>query len=361
MQLRMRKKFYISALAVSLIVGFSGCSSSTDSTPPEAKELNTVKKSLISGSESELFAKAKRLYSSQLYTQAREVFDELVRLNPLGAYGEFSRLKAANCSFSSGEYQDAAKRYEEFIQNHPSSPDLPFAQLRQARSWQIAQRGVGRDPQVLQKAKEVYETLLKRESPTPYTSLARAYYKETVELLLTNKQEVADFYQKRGNDVAASERQKELDSIKAPAIKTLKTSESSQADYEKEQLKLLSSIIQESPLQLKTVNELPQKVAPAESQSTSEVSSNFIENVHCEEKLVTVTLSSLPESYSIQTGYNSIQITVPGYNTQTRTFLCGKGLEAELKEASVRVAGTSFSLPQSEIVNFPPRIIVTFE
>jgi outer membrane protein assembly factor BamD len=168
----------ISSLLLLILLAFSSCSSSSAPDPDseqDAKEIKAKTKSSLDLPELELFSNAKRQYQSGLYSVSRESFGAIKDNYPTGPYAEYSELKVADTHFENSDYQSAGLAYEEFTKNRPASSALAYAFLRAARSFELASAGIGRDPTPLQKALELYNSLIENYPNSVYTPAAKYY------------------------------------------------------------------------------------------------------------------------------------------------------------------------------------------
>jgi len=194
-----------------------GCSASPKPEPnPVEIPLGDV--TPVDTPEEALFFEAKRYYASELYTVARESFKSLAASYALGAYAEFSEIKAADSYFETNEFDVARTMYADLLKNRPASRALPYIMMRAGRSYQLSHRGVGRDPQALEKALEMYDQLIARYPTSVYADSARAYRSEVVRDLGLSERVVADFYARRKNEPAVAARQATIDQKWTPLM-----------------------------------------------------------------------------------------------------------------------------------------------
>lgn len=215
--MRMPSRMYLAALmsaltnlAFTVIIGLSGCASTTPK-EPEAKELVAASSKATDAPEQELLNEAQRHFASGLYTVARESFERLRDSYPSGSYREFAEIKIADCYFESGSYDDASRRYEEFFRNYPASSSVTYAIFKAARSHQLAFRGVGRDPSPLERSLEIYNNLLNNYPETSLTAAAKSYRSEVQQLLAEGEKNVSDFYSTAGKEDAAEIRMQQFE------------------------------------------------------------------------------------------------------------------------------------------------------
>lgn len=210
-------------LLLTCALSFSGCSmlwgsdtpttsEADDSSEPEApaKELGAAEKVTSQAPEGELFRVAQRLFHSKMFTLARQSFQTLHDQYPMGAYAAYSEIKLADTYFYGNEFNEAAKRYEEFARSYPASSDLPYVKLQAARSLVLASKGGGRDRGPHEKALTLLESIIEQYPNTAYAAIADKERLRVVEELSSYDRMIIDFYERRENTAAVEARQKQF-------------------------------------------------------------------------------------------------------------------------------------------------------
>jgi outer membrane assembly lipoprotein YfiO len=190
----------------------TACASTGDPTPsdPEAKEIK-AKDAMddAQGPEGDIMTEAKQLYEAGMYSLARDKFQSIKDRFPLGAYGQFSELKIADCYYFNSEYNEAAKFYEGYLKSYPGSPDSPYIELQGARAHvHSAGGGTGRDRQPLERALVIYDGIVERYPGSAYSFAAERERAPVVEQLAAYDQLIIDFYKQRENTAAVDAREK---------------------------------------------------------------------------------------------------------------------------------------------------------
>lgn len=196
------------------IVCASACASTGDPSPnpadPEAKEIKA--KNAIDdaqGPEGDIIAEGKQLYEAGMYSLARDKFQSIKDRFPLGAYGQFSEVKIADCYYFNSEFNEAAKFYEGYLKSYPGSPDSPYIELQAARAHvNSAGGGTGRDRQPLERALLIFDGIVEKYPGSEYSFAAERERAPVVEQLAAYDQLIIDFYKQRGNTAAVDARQK---------------------------------------------------------------------------------------------------------------------------------------------------------
>lgn len=229
-------------LFLSVAILFSACSSSK---PKEdlPKELEQSSAKSTSSPEGVILNEAKKQYHTGLYSVAKDRFESLKDTYPTGPYTEFAYIKLADIEFDQGNYLAAAQQYEDFIKTYPTSTSAPYMIFRSARSYQLSNKGVGRDISPVEKSIELYDELLKKYPDTIYAKAGKQFRAEAVERIKDHEQFIVDFYEKRELSDAAASREETFkkhyaEVSKEPSVSTIKT-----ASYLKPKVTESSTII----------------------------------------------------------------------------------------------------------------------
>ena len=200
------------------LAALNGCflwsdSSSTDNEATEeeqpAKELKSAGAALSTEApEPELIRLSKRLYQSGMYSIAQDSLNSLKDRYPLGAYGSFAAIKAADAYYYNREFDKAGKNYEDFLKDYPGSADAPYVKLQAARSHFVSAHGTGRDRQPLERALALFDELISEFPGTPYAVIAASERTPALNDLISYDQFIIAFYEKRGNSAAVTARKK---------------------------------------------------------------------------------------------------------------------------------------------------------
>jgi outer membrane assembly lipoprotein YfiO len=208
----------------------------------EAKELSPPDTAGQTGENkphAELARVAKRLFQSKMYSVCRESLQTLSGQGAPGAYRIFAEIKLADSYFFNGEHSEASKRYDEFLKNHLSSPEVPYVKLQAARSYLALARGAGRDRKPLETALALLDGLVESHPDSDYGAIARQTRGPIVEELAAYDSSIIDFYARLGNSEAVSERTKSFDKQWGTRLKEVASAETNRS--EKRLLPLLAA------------------------------------------------------------------------------------------------------------------------
>jgi outer membrane assembly lipoprotein YfiO len=184
------------------------CSSSNPDEPKEVKpsEDETVR---TDTPEDKLLDDAQELYSSGLFTVARDSFQSLQMSYPVGAYAEYAQIKVADCSFLAREYDIAAGQYENFIKDHPVHSANPYITFKIGLSHYLHNKGSGRDITPLEQALIYFNKTVTQYPNTTYAKVAKDYIKKTEKKLASHNKLVSQFYDNLGYKDASIDRLEE--------------------------------------------------------------------------------------------------------------------------------------------------------
>ena len=205
----------------------AGCSSTSEDQAP--KELLKEKGETIDGSQNDLFDAGKRFYIKGLYSISRESFESLKNSYPMGPYAEFAEIKTADSYFTMREYETAALLYENFLKDHPSSSSSAYAMLLAGRSHHLSYRGLGRDPQPLEKSLQFYGQLAVQYPDSPYAVSALDMKQEALQQLIAHQQLVVEFYKNQNAEKAVASRESNIQQEFGPQLGKLQQERAAEA------------------------------------------------------------------------------------------------------------------------------------
>lgn len=363
------RKFCFTLVACCLLVA---CSESAPNPEDDsgAKEIKTKTKSSLDLPELELFSNARRQYDSSLYSIAQESFEALRDNYPTGPYAEFAELKIAEAHFKTTDYKAAAIAYEEFTKNRPASSAVPYALLRAGRSYELSSAGVGRDPTPLQKAVELYNSLIERFPNSVYIAGAQYFKRGVEELLAAYEQKIITFYDEREKAQASSARDKEF-SKRFGA----KSDEYEAKEYDK-LIALGVGPVSEDKVRIakRTLQNLHAPTGATVARSgileappVLEAGKFQVSAVSCDakERLVVLTLDPKPiegvSSLEPTRRGNALELRVENLTTQgeeTKTYTCFSEGDMTISSSGVMTLNSTLPSATALYIENPPRIIL---
>ncbi len=194
----MLKAFRPVLLVATLAVPLAGCAvfkkSDKGDTAYVARDVNT------------LYATAKRTMDRGDYEQAAKLFDEVERQHPYSAWARRAQLMSAFNYYLGKKYNDAIGSARRFVTIHPGNEDAPYALYLIAMSYYQQIEDVTRDQSLTESAKTSFAELVRRYPETRYAGDARLKLDLINDHLAGKEMEIGRFYQRSGNWLAAAYR-----------------------------------------------------------------------------------------------------------------------------------------------------------
>ncbi|MCZ6822414.1 MAG: outer membrane protein assembly factor BamD [Deltaproteobacteria bacterium] len=140
------------------------------------------------------------------YPRAIEHFQEVIDNYPYSDYATLAELKLADVHFQQGHYEEAASYYQDFVELHPTHPQVPYSIFRHGMCSFEEIGDVGRDQTPTLDALAQFRVLLDRYPNSEHADDARVRLGQAIDQLARHDIEVGDFYYRRGDYYAASRR-----------------------------------------------------------------------------------------------------------------------------------------------------------
>src|SRR4051794_34073401 len=153
-----------------------------------------------------LYAAAKRTMDSGDYEQAAKLFDEVERQHPYSVWARRAQLMSAFNYYLAHKYTDAVSSAQRFVTIHPGNAEAPYAQYLIAMSYYQQIDDVNRDQTNTQQASEAFNDLVRRYPDTRYAADARIKLDLIKDHLAGKEMEIGRFYQRSGQWLAATYR-----------------------------------------------------------------------------------------------------------------------------------------------------------
>jgi outer membrane protein assembly factor BamD len=153
-----------------------------------------------------LYTAAKRSMDHGDYEQAAKLFDEVERQHPYSVWARRAQLMSAFNYYLSKKYTEAISSAQRFVSIHPGNAEAPYAQYLVAMSYYEQIADVTRDQSITQSASDAFGELIRRYPESRYASDARQRLDTISDHLAGKEMEVGRFYQRSGQWLAASYR-----------------------------------------------------------------------------------------------------------------------------------------------------------
>lgn len=144
------------------------------------------------------------------YEGAIEIFQSIVDNYPYSEYAVESEIRIADAYFDDTKYDEALSYYRDFADLHPQHEKVPYAIYRAALCHERQVRESYRDQTPTREAIVFLDRLLLSHPHSEYAKKAEPLWRDLQIRLAEHDEGIADFYRKRGEYEAASERYRSL-------------------------------------------------------------------------------------------------------------------------------------------------------
>ncbi len=155
---------------------------------------------------SSLYTAAKKAMDGGDYEQAAKLFDEVERQHPYSVWARRAQLMSAFNYYLARKYTDAISSAQRFVTIHPGNAEAPYAQYLIGMSYYQQIDEVSRDQTTTQQASDAFGELIRRYPDTRYAGDARIKLDLIKDHLAGKEMEVGRFYQRSGQWLAATYR-----------------------------------------------------------------------------------------------------------------------------------------------------------
>jgi len=167
---------------------------------------NKADTSYVARDVSSLYTAAKRSMDQGDYEQAAKLFDEVERQHPYSTWARRAQLMSAFNYYLARKYTDAISSAQRFITIHPGNAEAPYAQYLIGMSYYQQIDDVTRDQTTTQQASDAFGELIRRYPDTRYAADARIKIDLIKDHLAGKEMEIGRFYQRSGEWLAATYR-----------------------------------------------------------------------------------------------------------------------------------------------------------
>jgi outer membrane protein assembly factor BamD len=143
-------------------------------------------------------------FSDVDYPKAIELFQEVIDNYPYSEYATLAELKIADVYYEQKKYEEASGYYQDFVELHPTHPQVDYAIYRNGICWFDRLRDPDRDQTPTREAIAQFKALLDRFPDSQYAPDASRMVGEGEERLASHDVKVGDFYMRREQCYAAS-------------------------------------------------------------------------------------------------------------------------------------------------------------
>ncbi|HET7280751.1 MAG TPA: outer membrane protein assembly factor BamD [Sphingomicrobium sp.] len=184
-------------LAAAAVVPLAGCAHGNK---------NKLDTGYVARDVSSLYNAAKKSMDQGDYEQAAKLFDEVERQHPYSIWARRAQLMSAFNYYLGKKYTDAISSAQRFITIHPGNAEAPYAQYLIGMSYYQQIDEVTRDQTTTQQASDAFGELIRRYPDSKYAADARLKMDLINDHLAGKEMEIGRFYQRSGQWLAATYR-----------------------------------------------------------------------------------------------------------------------------------------------------------
>lgn len=153
-----------------------------------------------------LYDRAVWYYHKEDYKKAIELFQRVKEEYPLSKHALMAEIGIADSYFSAGLFVEAEMNYTEFINLHPTNPNVPYAIYQLGMCHYKQMSTIDRDQTETLKAKKEFERLVSQFPASRFAALAQQKLRECKKRLAEHEFYVGHFYFKMKQYKAALKR-----------------------------------------------------------------------------------------------------------------------------------------------------------
>jgi outer membrane protein assembly factor BamD len=183
--------------AAAVIVPLAGCAHGNKS------KLDTA---YVARDVSSLYTAAQKAMNDGNYEQAAKLYDEVERQHPYSIWARRAQLMSGFNYYLAQKYSDAVSSAQRFVTIHPGSPEAAYAQYLIAMSYYQQIPDVGRDQTTTQQALDAFGELIRRYPESRYAADARLKLDLINDHLAGKEMAIGRYYQRAGQWLAATYR-----------------------------------------------------------------------------------------------------------------------------------------------------------
>ena len=183
-------------VAAAAVVPLAGCAT-------RGKKADTA---YVARDVSTLYSAAKRLMDQGDYERAAKLFDEVERQHPYSVWARRAQLMSAFNYYLAQKYPDAVSSAQRFVTIHPGNAEAPYAHYLIAMSYYQQIDDVTRDQATTEQASQAFGELIRRYPGSRYAADARLKLDLINDHLAGKEMEIGRYYQRSGNWLAATQR-----------------------------------------------------------------------------------------------------------------------------------------------------------
>jgi outer membrane protein assembly factor BamD len=155
---------------------------------------------------SSLYNAAQRTMQGGDYETAAKLFDEVERQHPYSVWARHAQVMSAFNYYLAEKYNQSISSAQRFLTIHPGNPEAAYVQYLVAMSYYQQIADVTRDQATTQQASDAFGELIRRYPESRYAADARLKLDLIKDHLAGKEMEVGRFYQRSGQWLASTYR-----------------------------------------------------------------------------------------------------------------------------------------------------------
>jgi outer membrane protein assembly factor BamD len=155
---------------------------------------------------SSLYGAAQRFMRQGDYEQAAKLFDEVERQHPYSVWARHAQIMSAFNYYLAQKYNDSISSAQRFLTIHPGSDEAPYAQYLVGMSYYQQIPDPSLDQTVTQQASDAFNELVRRYPESRYAADARLKLDLITDHLAGKEMDVGRYYERAGQWLAATYR-----------------------------------------------------------------------------------------------------------------------------------------------------------
>ena len=184
-------------LACGSALALAGCAHGNGSKPDTAYVARDV---------SSLYGAAERTMAQGDYELAAKLFDEVERQHPYSTWARHAQIMSAFNYYLAQKYQDAVNSAQRYLTIHPGSEEAPYAQYLVAMSYYQQIGDVTLDQSTTQQSADAFNELIRRYPESRYAADARLKLDLIQDHLGGKEMSIGRYYERAGQWLAATYR-----------------------------------------------------------------------------------------------------------------------------------------------------------
>ena len=181
-------------IGCALLLPAAGCSrnKASSDTGYVARDVNT------------LYALAKQRLDQGDYEEAAKLFDEVERQHPYSAWARRAQLMSAFSYYVAKKYNETISSAQRFLTIHPGNKDAPYAYYLVSMSYYQQIEDVTRDQRATMHAHNAFGELLRRYPGSRFAADAQRRMDQLSDQLAGKEMEIGRYYERSGRWLAAN-------------------------------------------------------------------------------------------------------------------------------------------------------------